>query len=176
VKFFRFDYSRLTIYFKEDHFLTSHRKEFYGNIDFLADCGGLLGLFLGVSVISLLEIVYFCTVRLGFNLQRGQTSCQDEIKRVETKSKLRVLKDLVADYSTRATIQGINYVADTDRSWMERFWWAVVVVLSVFCCVSLILHTIRRYDQSPVILSYENEETDLFQVKVRTLAHIRPVL
>ncbi|KAL1402838.1 hypothetical protein pipiens_005902 [Culex pipiens pipiens] len=55
--------SRLTIYFKEAQFITSKRSELYGVTDFLANCGGLLGLFMGVSLLSLVEILYFCLIR-----------------------------------------------------------------------------------------------------------------
>ncbi|XP_075163784.1 pickpocket 26 [Haematobia irritans] len=61
--------TRLSIFFKEAQFLTSKRSELYGTTDFLANCGGLLGLFMGVSTLSIVEIVYFCTVRLITNLK-----------------------------------------------------------------------------------------------------------
>ncbi|XP_055528659.1 pickpocket protein 28-like [Wyeomyia smithii] len=55
--------ARLKIYFKEAQFITSKRSELYGVTDFLANCGGLLGLFMGVSLLSLAEIIYFCSIR-----------------------------------------------------------------------------------------------------------------
>ncbi|XP_064539836.1 pickpocket protein 28 [Drosophila montana] len=61
--------SRVSIFFKEAQFLTSRRSELYGTTDFLANCGGLLGLFMGVSTLSIVELVYFCTVRLVSNLR-----------------------------------------------------------------------------------------------------------
>uniref|UniRef100_A0A182NA42 Pickpocket n=1 Tax=Anopheles dirus TaxID=7168 RepID=A0A182NA42_9DIPT len=61
--------STIEIYFKESHFITSKRSELYGLVDFLANCGGLLGLFMGVSILSLLEICYFITIR-PFSLRR----------------------------------------------------------------------------------------------------------
>jgi amiloride-sensitive sodium channel len=36
---------------------------------FSASCGGLLGLYLGFSILSLVEIIYFFTVRLYCNFQ-----------------------------------------------------------------------------------------------------------
>ena len=60
--------SRLTIFFKENQFTSSKRSELYGPTDFLANFGGLLGLFMGVSILSIVEIIYFCTIRLACNL------------------------------------------------------------------------------------------------------------
>ncbi|XP_055911783.1 pickpocket protein 28 [Eupeodes corollae] len=74
--------SRLSIFFKEAQFLTSKRSELYGTTDFLANCGGLLGLFMGVSTLSIVELVYFCTVRLCINL-RMRRKKRLEMKRLE---------------------------------------------------------------------------------------------
>ncbi|RZC36788.1 pickpocket protein 28 [Asbolus verrucosus] len=59
--------SSLTIFFKSNNFITSQRNELYGPTDFLANFGGLLGLFTGFSVLSLMEILYFLTVRMICN-------------------------------------------------------------------------------------------------------------
>ncbi|KAJ3647269.1 hypothetical protein Zmor_024794 [Zophobas morio] len=59
--------SSLTIFFKSDNFVTSERNELYGPIDFLANFGGLLGLFTGFSVLSLMEILYFLSIRMICN-------------------------------------------------------------------------------------------------------------
>ncbi|XP_047984439.1 pickpocket protein 28-like [Leguminivora glycinivorella] len=65
-----YNYSRLEIYFKEPRFVSMRRSELFGLTDFLANCGGLLGLFLGFSFLSLVEIFYFCTLRLWCTLKK----------------------------------------------------------------------------------------------------------
>ncbi|VEN46109.1 unnamed protein product, partial [Callosobruchus maculatus] len=62
-------YARLSVFFKQDSFLTSERNELYGPTDFLANFGGLLGLFTGFSVLSLAEILYFLSVRVCCNVR-----------------------------------------------------------------------------------------------------------
>ncbi|XP_054267290.1 pickpocket protein 28-like [Macrosteles quadrilineatus] len=59
--------SRVSIYFKESQFITSRRRELIGYADFLSQCGGLLGLFSGFSIMSLVEIIYYVTLRLWYN-------------------------------------------------------------------------------------------------------------
>jgi hypothetical protein len=49
--------------FKEDEFFFTRRSELYGWTDFIANFGGLLGLFLGVSILSIVEIIYFISFR-----------------------------------------------------------------------------------------------------------------
>ncbi|KAJ9599443.1 hypothetical protein L9F63_010058, partial [Diploptera punctata] len=46
--------ARLSVFFKDMQFITSQRT----------NCGGLLGLFMGFSILSLFEIVYYLTLRI----------------------------------------------------------------------------------------------------------------
>lgn len=75
-KYFSLVYAYLTVYFKEDTFIESKRVELYGWTNFLANCGGsinnfmvesfiilyifsgFLGLLMGGSLISLVEVLY----------------------------------------------------------------------------------------------------------------------
>ncbi|KAL1488765.1 hypothetical protein ABEB36_014564 [Hypothenemus hampei] len=61
--------SRLTIYFPTSQFVTSIRHELYGITDLVANFGGLLALFTGFSVLSIIEIFYFVTIRLFCNIR-----------------------------------------------------------------------------------------------------------
>ncbi|RZC41709.1 ASC domain containing protein [Asbolus verrucosus] len=65
--YFRWFHSSVNLFFKSDDFFSSERHELYGPIDFLANFGGLLGLFTGFSVLSLMEVLYFLSVRLICN-------------------------------------------------------------------------------------------------------------
>ncbi|XP_053610763.1 pickpocket protein 28-like [Plodia interpunctella] len=56
--------TRLSVFFKAPQFIQYQRSELYSLTDFLANCGGLLGLFMGFSFLSLAEIVYFISLRL----------------------------------------------------------------------------------------------------------------
>ncbi|XP_013112148.2 pickpocket protein 28-like [Stomoxys calcitrans] len=62
-------FSHLVIHFKDNEFITSKRSELYGFSDFLANCGGILGLFMGFSILSLVEIIYHATLRLWSNIR-----------------------------------------------------------------------------------------------------------
>lgn len=66
ITFFR-NLSQLKIYFKSNQFVTTQRNELYGYTDFIANFGGLLGLFTGFSVLSFIELIYFLSLRLICN-------------------------------------------------------------------------------------------------------------
>ncbi|KXJ70516.1 hypothetical protein RP20_CCG023314 [Aedes albopictus] len=55
--------SKMVIYFREADFIPLVRKEVTSISEFIANCGGLMGLFMGVSLVSLVELVYYCTLR-----------------------------------------------------------------------------------------------------------------
>lgn len=65
-----YNISKIEIYFKKPLFMSTSRSELFGTTDFLANIGGLLGVFLGFSFLSLVEIFYFLTLRLGVALRR----------------------------------------------------------------------------------------------------------
>lgn len=53
----------VSIYLADDDFTAYKRIESYGTVRLLSNIGGFLGLFLGVSVLSIVEFVYFFTLR-----------------------------------------------------------------------------------------------------------------
>uniref|UniRef100_A0A2A4JK97 Pickpocket n=1 Tax=Heliothis virescens TaxID=7102 RepID=A0A2A4JK97_HELVI len=66
-------HSELKIFYKSPQFISMRRSELFGVTDFLANCGGLLGLFLGFSFLSLVEIIYFFTLRLCCAFRKDRT-------------------------------------------------------------------------------------------------------
>lgn len=64
----------ITIEFKQSEFLAMQRIPFYGLSDFVANCGGLLGLFMGLSFLSIVEIIYFLTIRLTVVLRNKRNT------------------------------------------------------------------------------------------------------
>ncbi|XP_055549433.1 pickpocket protein 28 isoform X2 [Wyeomyia smithii] len=58
------------IFFSETYFRSLIKGELVGFTDFLSNIGGLLGLFMGFSLISLAEVIYFLTLRPLFAKRR----------------------------------------------------------------------------------------------------------
>lgn len=54
------------------------RNELFGWTDFIANCGGVLGLCMGVSLLSLVELLYYCLVRPVLMLRQGRGSLPAE--------------------------------------------------------------------------------------------------
>lgn len=75
--------STLAIFFQEPYVTMIKRVELYTYSNFLAVCGGLLGLFLGVSVLSIIEFIYFSTLRLYWQLKQWRR--ENEIVSLQSK-------------------------------------------------------------------------------------------
>lgn len=56
--------AHVAIAFKRAQILALKRSPFYQLSDFIANVGGLLGLFVGMSLLSVVEVFYFLTLRL----------------------------------------------------------------------------------------------------------------
>ena len=61
------------IYFKQLHYMQQERKERFTGLELLGNIGGLLGLCMGVSMISVVEVVYFFVLR-GFKVMCNGTT------------------------------------------------------------------------------------------------------
>lgn len=59
-----FDFSDVTVRFSSSDFLPKRRQESYSDFEVLSAIGGTLGLFLGASVISVIEIVFYFSFKI----------------------------------------------------------------------------------------------------------------
>lgn len=69
----------MAIFFRDQHVETIKRAEVYTYSDFMAVIGGLLGLFLGMSVLSVIELFYYGTLRWYWaaRREREQNAAQE---------------------------------------------------------------------------------------------------
>lgn len=56
--------SRLTVYFKEHQFTAIKRTILFGVSTLISNCGGIFGLFMGISGLSFIELIYFFSMRI----------------------------------------------------------------------------------------------------------------
>ena len=60
----------LKFHFGYDEYTAVRRYGSYNTITFLSDCGGVLGLFLGISALSIIELFYFFILRVLSDFMR----------------------------------------------------------------------------------------------------------
>lgn len=79
----------MAIFFRDQNVETTKRMEVYTYSDFLAIVGGLLGLFLGMSILSVTEFVYYGTLRWYWAARREREA--NAIQDVENKKVVSVI-------------------------------------------------------------------------------------
>ena len=67
---FRNEFSRLHIFFRNEFVIQYKRDQLYGIEDLVSNIGGLMGLCLGFSLLSVVEFIYFFTLRWAVLLCR----------------------------------------------------------------------------------------------------------
>ncbi|KAG5869552.1 hypothetical protein JTB14_002297 [Gonioctena quinquepunctata] len=65
-------------FFPNSKFTKQIKSELYGFTEILSNIGGLLGLFMGFSFLSLVEVIYFISLRVLCKLFKKQDSKQDQ--------------------------------------------------------------------------------------------------
>lgn len=63
--------NKLTVFYNADKMRTLRRTETNTVANFMATCGGLFGLFLGISALGFIEIVYFLSLRLFWKIRKS---------------------------------------------------------------------------------------------------------
>lgn len=63
-----FELGTLSFSFDADEYTALKRSATYGTVSFLSNFGGLLGLFLGMSALSVIEVFYFFGIRIISNV------------------------------------------------------------------------------------------------------------
>lgn len=65
-----FQYSDVTIKFSSSEFLPMRRQESFSDLELLSAIGGTLGMFVGASFMSLIELIYYFSVKIMLDLLR----------------------------------------------------------------------------------------------------------
>uniref|UniRef100_A0A182PJH0 Pickpocket n=1 Tax=Anopheles epiroticus TaxID=199890 RepID=A0A182PJH0_9DIPT len=145
-------YSMLQVYFQDTHFIPAQRSELHGLVDFLANCGGLLGLFIGVSLLSIHQFVRRCICRSALMAKLG--------KRLRGSVRAEVFRE----YCANSSIHGVRYLDRNGRSACERFWWLVVFLFSMLGCSVMIHKTYVKWKQVPIIVTFSEKTTPVWDI------------
>lgn len=74
------------------------------------------------------------------------------------------MRELIADYAMDSTVHCVRYVFEKRRHWSERLLWVCAFVLSVYGCGRLIRNVYVRWDQSPVIVTFAERTTPVWEI------------
>lgn len=113
------------MYFKENEFYPMVRKKHYTNVEIFSFVGGLFGLFLGFSVLSLFELIFhFIIVPILEFFKKFQTHQEPKSKkawRKEATPKTKAVKEYAIKIMENSSIHGLVYISDGSRRKVERY-------------------------------------------------------
>lgn len=117
--------------FKENDIFTFIRKRQFTLIDFISSCGGILGLFAGISVLSIVELFYYFSIRIVVNAYKDWKNCKvvlitNNMVMEETPNSahdntvLRTIRNYITFVVKESSIHGCTYIVDPLKVWFER--------------------------------------------------------
>lgn len=88
----------------------------------------------------------------------------------ELKKNIKYGKPLAAiwgmweDFTNNSTVHGVKYLGEKKRHWSERAFWVMAFLISVFGCTILIMKIWEKWQTSPVIVSFAEKSTPVWQI------------
>lgn len=79
------------IFLNKKQFISSKRSKLYGQTELLANFGGLLGFFLGISLLSFVEIIYFFTLRTFLLVKNRILPSDNNITEMRSNVKINII-------------------------------------------------------------------------------------
>ncbi|EDW00649.1 pickpocket protein 28 [Drosophila grimshawi] len=89
--------------------------------------------------------------------------------RIRYGSRLSACKGLLLEYSKSTTIHGIRYIFEVHRPIYEKLYWLVLICTSVYFAVSLIWATYLKWQDSPVILGFDETLVPVHMIPFPTI-------
>lgn len=111
--------SRILVFFKYPDFFPNILKQQLTTLDFISYCGGALGLFLGFSAVSAIEIVYYFSVRIWFD--RKQHTKVSSFNESNATSDDSSSNNFLVQVMNSTSIHGFNHVARPKRTFSEKW-------------------------------------------------------
>lgn len=84
---------------------TLQRSPLYTPADFLAICGGLFGLFLGASVMSIIEFAYYSTLRFFYTTRPAQA--KNVVTPISSRVSIKTSEHSISVYSI-SSLDGLD--------------------------------------------------------------------
>jgi ABC-type Fe3+-siderophore transport system permease subunit len=149
-----YDYSsEILVNFKNSQFYPLILQQQFTVLDFVSYIGGALGLFLGFSVLSFFEILYYFSIRIVLSFKQNQ-KVESEVRVIDHKSS--IIYQFCFDFFENSSIHGMNQIIMRKRFPIERILWFVLVGSSLIYCSFVTQNIYENYQNAPILLGYED--------------------
>lgn len=153
------------------------KQKDFGSSEIFGSLGGLMGLFAGISVISIIEVVLgiVSTVfkriekRINMNkvhlIQAPLTPVPKNIS-VNREHVLYQCSVFLYKFVKRSDIHGLHYITDRKKKLVERIFWAFTVLTSTIFCLFLIFDVTKHAELNPIQFSVDDRIWNLGDVRL----------
>lgn len=137
----------MCIFFKSDSFQPFKKILSYTFFDFLSNVGGLMGLFAGMSILSLVEIFYHLTA-IKITLRNIKITPSKTIWIYQNHLIVQLVK-YFGKYLDFSDIHGSRYTQSLALSRNSRIFWSILLLSSIVTCYHSISDMLRHAEKSP---------------------------
>ncbi|KAM7346051.1 pickpocket protein 28-like [Cochliomyia hominivorax] len=89
--------------------------------------------------------------------------------RIKYGSRWSFCMGLLAEYSKKSSISGINYIFEEHRPFYEKFFWLLVLLLSFYLAIFLMIDTYTKWLSSPIILVFSETLIPIHKIPFPTI-------
>jgi len=167
---FRKDSSVVEVKFKTKEIFPRIRRRQFTSLDLLSYIGGSLGLLIGFSVLSLIEICYFFTIKIWFDKvqQRKVTPLNvqgESQKRFQKLFKVTHEFPIPITYFDKSSIHGLRFLSDDKRHICEKLFWIVSFAAAMAMSFLSIQELYVRYINNPIIITMDGKMSSTNDVR-----------
>lgn len=175
MKFICRDFHYIDFFYDKSSFHALVKQRAYNFSEFVASIGGLIGLIAGVSMMSLVEILYFLFYDscLKFSSLLSTSTIQPEDLRTEREvfmawqgeTAMKKFLNYFKKFLSISNIDGVSMIVKKDHSIIGNIFWAFIVLSSIFFCCYFIKDNASYAELNPVAFEVDEKLWSVEEVR-----------
>jgi Amiloride-sensitive sodium channel len=140
--------------------------------DFLSNVGGFMGLLAGISILSVVEVVYYiATIKLGYQRQQVHPVTNRQTAWADEEHLLFQLMRYFSKFIKTSDMHGMKYTQDQTIGKAGRYFWTVLVLLSLTVCSALVIEMNQSAEKSPIVTRIDPQMWTIDDVSKKSIIH-----
>jgi cytoskeletal protein RodZ len=68
------------------------------------------------------------------------------------------MNQFLKEYFHRTSLHGFNYLSQKKRTWVEKIFWAIALIISIVLTAIMIYELLQSYFNNPIVMYNDNSE------------------
>ncbi|XP_039287308.1 pickpocket protein 28-like [Nilaparvata lugens] len=147
-------YSSIKLEYNNEGISKKSRIGIYSFTAFIAQIGGLLGLFVGFSLLPEMSNQKEQLQNEKNNLQPG----------IEKKCGRKPVLEYLENFCNTATLHGLRYIVEPKRHWFEKCFWIISLIIVTIGAVIIVQAEVENFSNSPIVMSVSGEIVPVWNI------------